>query len=147
MHEWSVADSIVRTVINWADDNKIKSIRKIKIGIPSFSFLELDILKEAFNVLKKGTILDSATLEVIVKEPTFICKNCEYVFTAKEVQNQLDLIKSEFGEEYPLHLMPALAPSFIKCPKCGSHDIIVKEEDITIEEVEVGENETAQTVS
>lgn len=142
MHEWSVAESIVRAVDSWADENKAK-VRKVKIGIPSFSFLEVNILQDAFNMLKKGTRLDEASLEVVTKEPRFVCRNCGYEFTSKEVEDQINSVKSEFGEDYPLHLIPALAPAFVKCPKCGSHDVIVKEEDIMIEEIEVEGSGTA----
>ena len=135
MHEWSVAEAIVRTVMQWANGREVK---KVKVGIPSFTFLDVEILKEAFNMLKEGTDLDKAELEVVFKEPTFTCKNCGYTFPLSEVKDQLDAVRSEFGEEYPLHLMPALAPSFLKCPKCGSHDIMASSQDITIEVEESG---------
>jgi hydrogenase nickel incorporation protein HypA/HybF len=147
MHEWSVADAIIRTVINWADENHIKEVTKIKVGIPSFSFLDLDILKEAFDTMKKDSVLDKAELEVEFKEPKFKCRNCGFTFTSSDVKDQLDSVRSEFGEEYPLHLMPALAPSFLKCPKCGSHDIITETQDITIDGIEVKESGTAEAVS
>ncbi|ARM75285.1 hydrogenase maturation nickel metallochaperone HypA [Acidianus manzaensis] len=147
MHEWSVADAVIRTVINWAEENHVKEVTKVKLGIPSYSFLEVDILKEAFDMMKKDSVLDHAELEIVIKEPTFVCKNCGYEFSSNDVKDQLDTVRSEFGEEYPLHLMPALAPSFLKCPKCGSHDIIVKSQDITIDGIEVKESGTAETVS
>lgn len=51
--------------------------------------------------------------------------------------NEFNKVKDEFGKEYPLHLMPGLAPAFIKCPKCGSNDVEVSSQEITIEGVEV----------
>ncbi len=147
MHEWSVADAIIRTVVNWAEQNNVKEVTKVKVGIPSISFLDLEILKEAFDMMKKDSVLDKAELEVEFKEPTFKCRNCGLSFTLSDVKDQLDSVRSEFGEEYPLHLMPALAPSFLKCPKCGSHDIVAEAQDITIEGIEVRESGTAEAVS
>ncbi|AWR96795.1 hydrogenase maturation nickel metallochaperone HypA [Acidianus sulfidivorans JP7] len=147
MHEWSVADSIIRTVINWANENHVEEITKVKVGIPSYSFLEVDILKEAFDTMKKDSVLENAELEINIKEPTFKCKNCGFTFKPSDVRDQLESVRSEFGEEYPLHLMSALAPSFLKCPKCGSHDIIVESQDITIDEIEVKKSGTTETAS
>ncbi len=148
MHEWSVADSIIRALINWANENNVKEIERIKVGIPSFTFLDIEILKEAFETMKKeSAFLDNAILEVKFKDPTFKCRSCGNVFTADQVKDQLDRVRSDYGEEYPLHLIPSLASSFLTCPKCGSHDIIVQVEDITIDEIVVKENGTAKAVS
>jgi hydrogenase nickel incorporation protein HypA/HybF len=146
MHEWSVADAVIRTVIDWADGKKIK-VRKVVLGVPSFSFLDVEILKEAFDMMKKDSVLDEAELEVKFKEPKFKCKNCGKEFSLNEVKDQIDSVRSEFGEEYPMHFMPALAPSFIKCPYCGSHDIALESQDMTIDEIQVEENGTVKTVS
>ncbi|AOL15431.1 hydrogenase expression/synthesis, HypA [Sulfolobus sp. A20] len=147
MHEWSVADSIIRALINWANENNVKEIEKVKVGIPSFTFLEVDILKEAFDTMKKGSvILDNATLEVKFKDPTFKCRNCDNVFTIDQVKDQLDKVRSEYGEEYPLHLIPSLASSFLTCPRCVSHDVVVQLDDITIDEIVVREGGTIKTV-
>lgn len=137
MHEWSVAEGILRSVIRWAEENNINSVKKVKVSIPSFTFLEADILKQAYDTLKRGTIAEKSVLEVSFKDPIFKCRNCRNTFTIREVINEINKVKDEFGEEYPLHLMPGLAPAFIKCPKCGSNDIEVSSQEITIEGVEV----------
>jgi hydrogenase nickel incorporation protein HypA/HybF len=137
MHEWSVAEGILRSVIGWAEENNINSVKRVKVAIPSFTFLEADILKQAYDTLKKGTIAENSVLEVSFKDPIFKCRNCGNTFTIREVINEINKVKDEFGEEYPLHLMPGLAPAFIKCPKCGSNDVEVSSQEITIEGVEV----------
>ncbi|BCU69701.1 hydrogenase/urease maturation nickel metallochaperone HypA [Stygiolobus caldivivus] len=137
MHEWSVAEGILRSVIEWAKENNLDSVRKVKVAIPSFTFLELDILKEAYDTLKRGTVLEKSSLEVVYKDPLFKCRNCGNTFNLNQVLGELNEVREEFGEEYPLHLVPGLAPAFIKCPKCGSNDVEVSPQDITIEEVEV----------
>ncbi|MCY0850235.1 hydrogenase maturation nickel metallochaperone HypA [Sulfuracidifex metallicus] len=147
MHEWSVADGIVRTVSTWAKENNFSEITMVKVGIPSFTFLEVDILREAFNEIKKGTPLDNSTLEVEFLSASFKCRNCGNSFSEDQVKEQLDSVRSEFGEEYPLHLMPALSPSFLSCIRCGSHDLIVEVQDIMVKEVEVKDHGTIKTVS
>lgn len=138
MHEWSVAESIVKTVIQWSLENDVKEVKKIKISIPSFSMLDADILRDAFNMMKKEEpSLSNALLEIRIKEPMFKCRSCDNTFSVNDINDQIEKIKLDFGEEYPLHLMPALAPAFLVCPKCGSHDIEITIQDITIDEMEV----------
>jgi hydrogenase nickel incorporation protein HypA/HybF len=133
IHEWSIAQSVVLTVTHAFPDKKIK---KIKLGIPMFSFLDVEILKEAFDMLKQGSNLENAELEIVVKEPKFQCQHCGKEFTFSQISDKLNQLKTQYGEEYPLHLMPELLPSFISCPYCGSHDIKVIGQEITNEGIE-----------
>ena len=133
MHEWSVAQSVILTVSHTFPN---KNVKKVKLGVPQFSFLDIEILKEAFNMLKQGTNLENAELEVVIKEPKFQCLHCGKEFTFSQISRNVEELKNEYGEEYPLHLMPELLPSFISCPYCGSHDIKVLGQDITIEGIE-----------
>ncbi|QIW23893.1 hydrogenase maturation nickel metallochaperone HypA [Sulfolobus sp. S-194] len=133
MHEWSIAYSVVKTLT----ENFNKRISKVTLVIPLFSFLDVGILKEAFNELKKeNPIVENAELEVKIQEPSFRCRNCNREFKFSDIQQQVGEVKNSYGEEYPLHLMPELFPAFIKCPYCGSHDIEAIGQEIYIEKVE-----------
>ncbi|ADX82283.1 hydrogenase/urease maturation nickel metallochaperone HypA [Saccharolobus islandicus] len=132
MHEWSIAYSIVKTLTN----NFTKKVLKATLVIPQFSFLDLEILKDAFNELKKeNEITQNTELEIRIAEPRFRCRSCNREFSMSDVEKQLSDVRSEYGEEYPLHLMPELFPVFLKCPYCGSHDIEAKGQEIYIENV------------
>jgi hydrogenase nickel incorporation protein HypA/HybF len=133
MHEWSVAQAVVVTLSHKFPDRKIK---RVVVGIPKFSFLDLEVLQQAFDVLKQESNLQDAKLEVRIKEPVMKCRSCGRSFTLAEVMSKIESLKGEYGEEYPLHLMPELLPSFISCPYCGSHDVEVMGQEITIDEVE-----------
>ena len=139
MHEWSVAEAVIKTVQDWADGRKVR-IKRVVLGIPAVSFLDSDLLKEAFDTLKRDSILEDATLIVRFKSPTFHCNSCNRDFSLDDVKDQLDKVRAEFGEDYPMHLIPALAPAFISCPYCGSHDISARAQDITIDQLEVEED-------
>lgn len=134
MHEWSIAYSVVRTLT----ENFNEKVLKVTLVLPQFSFLDLDILRDAFNELKKeNKVTENAELQIKVAEPTFRCRNCGKEFKLSDVEKQISEIRGEYGEEYPLHLMPELFPAFLKCPYCGSHDIEAKNQEIYIENVEV----------
>ncbi|BFH73934.1 hydrogenase maturation nickel metallochaperone HypA [Sulfurisphaera javensis] len=137
MHEWSIAYSVVKTLT----DNFDKKVLKVTLVLPQFSFLDLEILKEAFDELKKeNKVTQDAELKIKIAEPIFKCRNCGKEFKLSDVEKQLNEVRSQYGEEYPLHLMPELFPAFLKCPYCGSHDIEAKGQEIYIESVEVEES-------
>ncbi|ABL87374.1 hydrogenase expression/synthesis, HypA [Pyrobaculum islandicum DSM 4184] len=129
MHEWSLALSVIQTVDKWAREHNVE-VRKISLSVPIVSQLDISILREAFDMLKKESRLEKAELEVKVRTPRYRCRACGYMFGHEEVASQIEALVGKYGEEYPLHLVPELLPAFVKCPKCGSHDI---EADLSIQ--------------
>lgn len=121
MHEWAIAMSVVSTVEKWSLERNVK-VKKVILSIPSLSMLEIDILIEAFNVLKRETKISEAEIDIFVRDQNFSCRNCGNKFTLNEIKADLDPIIEDYGEENPLHVMPALINAFARCPKCRSHD-------------------------
>ncbi|MFZ8809755.1 MAG: hydrogenase maturation nickel metallochaperone HypA [Pyrobaculum sp.] len=134
MHEWSLALSIVETLDKWALRQGVE-VRRVVVSVPSVSQLDVEMLKEAFDMLKQESRLAKAMLEVKVRSPKYRCRSCGYEFGQVDVDAQIKALMQNYGEEYPLHLIPELAPTFIRCPRCGSHDIET-ELSIKIDEVE-----------
>jgi hydrogenase nickel incorporation protein HypA/HybF len=134
MHEWSLALSLVQTLDKWALERQVE-IRRVVLSVPSPSQLDIAVLKEAFDTLKRESRLEKATLEVKVVTPRYRCRTCGYEFGQEEVDPQIKKLMGDYGEEYPLHLIPELLPTFVRCPRCGSHDIEA-ELSIKVEEVE-----------
>lgn len=134
MHEWSLAMAVVQAVDAWARERGVR-VGRVVLGIPSISMLELDVLREAFDMLKRESALEGAALEVRVRTPRFRCRRCGLEFGEGDVGGQLRELRERYGEEYPLHLMPDLAPTLVRCPRCGSHDIEV-DARIAVEAVE-----------
>jgi hydrogenase nickel incorporation protein HypA/HybF len=134
MHEWSLALSLVQTLDRWALERGVQ-IKRVVLSVPSPAQLDVSILTEAFDTLKKESRLEQAKLEVRVRSPRYRCRACGYEFGQEEVDPQIRQLMGQYGEEYPLHLIPELLPTFVKCPRCGSHDIEA-ELSIKVDEVE-----------
>lgn len=134
MHEWSLALSIVQTLDRWARERDVQ-IKRVVVSVPSVSQLDLSIMREAFDMLKQDSRLSNAVLDLKVRNPKYRCRSCGYEFGQEEVDEQIKRLAGEYGEEYPLHLMPELLPTFVRCPRCGSHDIEA-ELSVKIDEVE-----------
>ncbi|MDK2794947.1 MAG: hydrogenase nickel incorporation protein HypA/HybF [Archaeoglobaceae archaeon] len=135
MHEWAIAMSIVGSVEKWSLERNLK-VKKVYLSIPSLSMLEVEILLEAFNTIKKESKISGAELEVIVREQNFKCRSCGNVFTMKDIKEELESVIKDYGEENPLHIAPSLITAFAKCPKCGSNDFEV-DSSIRVEGIEV----------
>ncbi|MEM2022298.1 MAG: hydrogenase/urease maturation nickel metallochaperone HypA [Archaeoglobaceae archaeon] len=121
MHEWAIAMSVIQTMEKWAKEKGV-NIMKVVVSLPSLSMLDLDIMRDAFKILKKNTVLENSEFEVRVRDTDFDCRNCGRRFSLEEIKRQLSEVFENYGEENPLHLLPAFVSSFARCPFCGSHD-------------------------
>ncbi len=129
MHEWSVTQSIVEAVTRFAEEKGLKRITRVEIEVNELSQLETDIMEEAFRILAQGTPAQDAEL-IILKSPVhFVCKNCGYRWDLKEALRYIQeatsghsIVDEEGTSDPPLHYLPMLVYSFLKCPKCGSRD-------------------------
>lgn len=136
MHEWSLASSIVSSLDRFVRENNIKRVLRVTISLPQLAMLDKEILTEAYRELSKGSPLEGSELIIEEEPPHFICRNCNREFTLEEAAPQLSRVLRTYGEENPLHFLPDLAPMFVKCPYCGSENIIVKNTEIKVRRVE-----------
>lgn len=65
MHEWSLALSLVQTLDRWALERGIQ-IKRVVLSVPSPAQLDVSILTEAFDTLKKESRLERAKWPVKV---------------------------------------------------------------------------------
>lgn len=122
MHEFTTAQSIIKTIKKAIEKEEIKKIYRIKLAVGELTFLNGDQLKFWIKEGIKGTVGEEA--EVLIKEiPAQLrCQNCGY-------EGPIPL-----REESSFHFsLPVFA-----CPKCQMVKIeIVKGRDCEIEALEV----------
>jgi len=115
MHELSIANSIINTVITETDSVKLKDIKTIGLKIGSLSGVLAESLDFGFNAIKKGTPLEKARLEIehvpvsgrcescfhkfIVEDFVFSCPKCHSVSVKIESGQELDITYLEMEEE------------------------------------------------
>ena len=76
MHELSIIAGLMETVEALAKDHNAKEVTGIRIRVGALSGVVAELLDSAFEVYKKGTIAERATLE-IEKVPFKVrCKSC-----------------------------------------------------------------------
>lgn len=143
MHELSIAQNIIDTVLMEAQKNKAKTVKEINIEVGELMQLDVQALSEALNLLIKGSKLEGASLIMHVKDASFSCNRCGARWDLNAAKSELEKIpdslriKEPDSKELPLHFLPYIYSSFIHCPKCGSSEASasVGSEDVLLRRV------------
>lgn len=106
MHELSMADAIVKTVLDAAEKNQAEEILEVTIEVGKLTMLNPEQLKFLLDVLTEDTLLESA--DIIIEEiPVEIkCNSCSYTGSTN----------LDDSDHYLL---------IVKCPECGERDLEV----------------------
>ncbi|MDH5716351.1 MAG: hydrogenase maturation nickel metallochaperone HypA [Spirochaetia bacterium] len=77
MHEFSVASSLINICLEKAKENNAIKITNIKVKIGKLSGIEPHFLKEAFEVVKAGTIAEKCEFEYFLQDVVVYCNECK----------------------------------------------------------------------
>ncbi|MEM0239685.1 MAG: hydrogenase nickel incorporation protein HypA [Sulfolobales archaeon] len=126
MHEWAIAESIVRYIVN---NYRGRTIVGVTIAVGRLQNIDKDIL--VFNVKELLRIEGFREVEVKVRDIgiSLRCRFCNYEWSV----NPEDL-----GEDISemIHFIPESIHAYVKCPKCNSRDFeIVSGRGVYIEEI------------
>lgn len=128
MHEWALAESVIKTVLEFAKKEGIDRIVEVKIKIGEMQQLEHEVFKTALIQLKPDELEDT-DFTIEVDRTRLRCRVCGHEWFFK---------KEVFGEEVleAIHFLPEVSHAYVKCPKCGSPDFeIVSGRGIWIESI------------
>ena len=104
MHELSMAEAIVETVLDVAEKNDAQEIVEVTIEVGELTMLNPEQVKFLLGVLAEDTLLEGA--EIIIEEvPVEIkCRSCEFTGLA-----------NTDGSDHYL--------SIVKCPQCDERNV------------------------
>ncbi len=120
MHELSLANGMLKTVINAAQNQNAKKIKSIKLEMGEILLVNPEQLIFCFDVISKGTIAEGAKIEITFLKPRIRCNSCDKEFN----------ISSE--KDFPL--------LSIVC-KCGSKDVkIMTGREFNIKSIKIEES-------
>ncbi len=131
MHEWALADGILKTALEFAKEHNARSVKEVRIVLGELQDIEQEIVEFALNEMKKGTIAEDAEFKFEDEEAEFKCRNCGTVWKLKDVSEGLS---GEVRED--IHFVPDVVHAFLSCPECGSRDFeVVKGRGIYISQI------------
>ncbi|AFK23040.1 hydrogenase nickel incorporation protein HypA [Pyrococcus sp. ST04] len=137
MHEWALADAIVRTVLDYAQKENASRVLAVKVVLGELQDVNADVVGFAMRELFKGTIAEGAEIIFEEEEAIFKCRSCGYEWKLKEVKDRLD---ERIRED--IHFIPEVVHAFISCPRCGSHDFeVVKGRGVYIGGIKIEKEE------
>jgi len=121
VHEFSVTSQIVQSVLEEAEKRKAKKVTEVHLVIGKLTFLGLEQVRFAYEVLTKGTIIESSKLIIDEQDGVVKCNQCGY--------------EGNFQyEDDPMYHVPV--PT-LKCPQCGSIVDIVAGKECTIKSIKM----------
>lgn len=80
MHEVSIMESVIKIVLENAEENNMKRVSKITLKIGELSGVMSDALNFAFSCLSKDTITEGADFVIEKVEAMAICDECNIEF-------------------------------------------------------------------
>jgi len=121
VHEFSITTQIVESVLEEAKKHDAKRVDEVHLVIGKLTFLGLEQVRFAYEVLVKGTIMEGSKLYIKEKNGVVRCSSCGYEGDFKY-------------QDDPLYHVPT--PT-LHCPKCGEVVNIVGGRECTIKSVKL----------
>lgn len=115
MHELSITDAILATVVKHARRNRAGRVYRILLVVSELSDLQPVWIQHYFRRIARDTIAAGAVLEIERQAPDFVCNAC--------------------GLEFAVSLRTV---DRILCPSCGARDCTLRSRpDYVVESIEV----------
>ncbi len=132
MHELSIAQTIVDSVVSEADKRQAEKVAQIDVDVGELMQLDRRALAGALKLLLDGSRLKGARVRLHVESAAFDCRRCGRRWGMAQARKQLAeipdalRIREPDSKEVPLHFLPHLYSAFLRCPHCGSSDIFAR---------------------
>ncbi|MHC5024248.1 MAG: hydrogenase nickel incorporation protein HypA [Planctomycetota bacterium] len=122
MHEYALAESVVKAAIDAAENDGHASITRIDVRIGELQRIDKEVFAFALSEVIPANEARIAGVEVNLEiEPArFRCRPCGREFTLAETGGPLGHDQAE-----AIHFVPELAHAFLACPACDSPDFEV----------------------
>ena len=126
MHEWSLAEAVVRAVLALIEQRGASRASELEVVYGKLMGLDPDLMAEAIRELSVGSPLEGAEVKIVEEPARIRCRSCGSEFSLSSVDiDGPKILEEGHGRENLLHFLPDLAPALLRCPRCGSSDLEV----------------------
>ncbi|MCL5949144.1 MAG: hydrogenase nickel incorporation protein HypA [Candidatus Bathyarchaeota archaeon] len=114
MHEWALAEAILASAQQIAEQENLTTISEVTIRVGALQQVEPPILRFALKQMATGPLKNSK-YHILKSKSILKCRVCttSWPYNSKKVDK---------NTAEAIHFIPEVAHSYIKCPKCGSPD-------------------------
>lgn len=128
MHEWALAESVVKTILKIIEGKRIEKVTEVKIRIGEMQQVEHEIFRTALSQLKPVELKDTKFI-VEVAKTRLKCRVCDFKWFFQKEELGEDMLES-------IHFIPEVSHAYVRCPRCGSPDFeIIEGRGIWIESI------------
>jgi hydrogenase nickel incorporation protein HypA/HybF len=121
MHEWALAESVIKCSVEHAEVQKLKKLKEAGVLFGELQAIDKEIFSFALEELRKQFPgAKDCKFKISLQPAAFLCKACSHKFPLKGLKKTKD--EAEF-----IHFVPEMAHTFLKCPKCKSPDFEIAE--------------------
>jgi hydrogenase nickel incorporation protein HypA/HybF len=131
MHEFSIATSIVESVLETVERERASKVLEVRLVIGEFTHLEPEQLRFCFQSIVRGTLLEDAVLEIESSDAAVRCPHCGYAGPPKYWDGALSSV-----------LVPTL-----QCPECGKAAEPAEGHECTIRAIKFTREEEKETTA
>ena len=123
MHEFALADAVMRATLRTAEAEDLTVVTKIVVRVGELQRIERELFAFALKETRPPDEPRIASAEVVVEieRARFVCRACRHAFALDEAAGERDAEANE-----AIHFVPELAHAFLRCPSCGSPDFAVR---------------------
>ena len=126
MHEWSLAQSIISTLLDLLSSGRCRRISRVVVQVGKLVQIDREILLTALRELSQDTPLRGTSFEIQEVDTKFRCNSCGYTWTWEDVVKSIEenIQDAELRRACleSMHLVPTTVFAFTRCPRCGSPD-------------------------
>ena len=133
MHEWALAESVIKSSISAAEKENLKKITEINVRLGALQQIADDIFKFALDELIEtyDDKFQDVKINIETEETALQCKQCEHNWEFKDMKDKLNADEAE-----AIHFIPEVAFVHTRCPNCGSPDFrIVKGRGVSVSSI------------
>lgn len=132
MHEWSLAQAVISSALDYAKKRGLRRAIKIAIVLGEMQQIDLPVFRLALEELIKEQQAYKIKFKIKEEKAKLKCRACGFEWLFSEAKKKLNEQDSEF-----IHFVPDIAHAYMRCPKCKSPDFeILKGRGVRIEAVE-----------
>jgi len=120
MHEWSLAQAVIYTAIEYQKKKKLKQITELEIKMGELQQIDIEIFKFALREIVQLKKMMGTKIKIETEKAVLKCRVCGYKWNFSDSTKKLNKDEAEF-----IHFIPEVAHIYLRCPKCKSPDFEV----------------------
>lgn len=123
MHEFALADSVLKAALSAADDAGLDRVERIVVRVGELQQIKRDLFEFSLTEVLPAQDVRLTGVEFDVSEEPvrFQCRSCGNEYGRGEAG-----IDDDGDQGEAIHFIPELSHAFARCPTCGSPDFDIR---------------------